>query len=206
MLRDTCSFYIQFQRTNFMSSGMGKSQTSKYRGTKLSLDAFLRLELPAPMPAANSTAQLVPFPAELHKRNPSVDSLVLNDDYIRDNPTPIEAHARKTFKGLCFECQMVFATWKHPDGFGIRRESAHHSYKDLDHCWCPLCKMLLNDLIRYNDDALQDLRLPANSIKKSDVKIYHHKRYVPCYYVELIFELDHRRLRPYFMMFVAGEL
>jgi hypothetical protein len=186
-----------------------KSQRLKYRGMKLSLSAFLRLDVPALTPTATPVPRLAPLPAAQIKRNFSADSISMAADYLRDNPTPIEAHARQAFKGLCLECQMIFATWKHPDGFGIpshKRKKAHHSFKDLEHCWCPLCKMLLSDLLQYNEPALHHLRLPANYITKSDVEVFHHQRYVPCYYVELVFEFGNRRLKPYFMMFVAGGL
>ncbi|KAK7177750.1 heterokaryon incompatibility protein [Paraphaeosphaeria sporulosa] len=189
--------------------GKAKSQRPNHGGMKLSLGAFLQLNLPAPAitPAASLLPQSLPLPEGQNQPNSAVDSSTIAD-YVRDNPTPLESHARKAFKGLCFECQMIFATWKHPSGLGIpshKRNRAHHNFEDLEHCWCPLCRILLSHLLRYNEAALQDLRIPENSRKKSDVKVFHHRRYVPCYYVELSFEFGDRRLKPYFMMFVAGR-
>jgi hypothetical protein len=130
-------------------------------------------------------------------------------DYERDNPTPVEAYARKAFKGLCLQCQMIFATWKHPSGIMMpchKRKSAHHSFEELESCWCPLCRMLLSNLLRFDDARLQELRLPERYKGRSDVNVYHHHRLVPCYYVELVFDTGERYLKPYFMMFPDGEL
>jgi hypothetical protein len=104
---------------------------------------------------------------------------------------------------------MVFATWKHPKGITVpchKRNNAHHSFEELEHCCCPLCRLLLGILLQYNTAALQELRLPENYIRRSDVNVFHHRRLVPCYYVELVFSTGHRRFKPYFMMFADSEL
>jgi hypothetical protein len=185
-----------------------KSQRPKQWGKKFSLSAFLQLEVPVGARVIGPVPRLASLPAEQKERNFSIYALSTTPDYRRDNPTPFEAYACKAFGGLCLECQMVFATWKHPeDGMPPCRKikNAHHNFGELERCWCPLCRMLLGDLLRYDEVALQELRRAPNSTTNSDVRVFHHRRYVPCYYVELSFEFDNRRLRPFFMMFIDGE-
>ena len=186
-----------------------KSQRPKQWGKKFSLSAFLQLEVPAGTPVIALVPRLAPLPAENKEQNFSSDSPNTTPDYIRDNPTPVEAYACKAFQGLCLECQMVFAKWKHPRGtMGMpchELKNAHHNFEELEHCWCPLCRMLFDDLLRYDEAVLQKFRRPPNSTSKSDIRVFRHRRYIPCYYVELSFEFDGRRLSPFFMMFIDGE-
>ncbi|KAL3424120.1 hypothetical protein PVAG01_03401 [Phlyctema vagabunda] len=186
---------------------MGKKQRFNRGGSKLSLEAFLQLDPPAPAHTLAPRSKIVS--AAQSKRDLSADLVNIASDYVTNNPTPTEMHARQSFKGLCLECQMIFATWKQPAGyFNIprhERKNAHHSFKDIEHCWCPLCRMLLRNLLRYNDGDLQALRCPEYYTTSSDIRIYEHMRYVPCYYIELIFAFGEKQLAPSFMMFVAGR-
>jgi hypothetical protein len=189
--------------------GKHKSQRPKDRETKLSLNAFSLRQFPVLASATVPLPRLKSLPAPKIKRDSLFDASVTAAEYVRDYPTPFEAFACKAFEGLCLECQMIFAGWKHPTQGMVAchtRKSAHHSFEDLEHCWCPLCKMLLSNLLRYNKAPLQELRLSENYIRKTDVNVFHHRRSVPCYYVELVFDTGHRRLKPYFMMFPDSEL
>ena len=182
---------------------MGKKHRFNNRGLKLTLSAFLLLDdatltdSPAPHP--------VPLPAVRTQRGPPIGHDFTAEYILREDPTPMEVHASKNFKGLCLECQMIFATWKQPQP-SHKKKSAHHNFMDLKKCWCPLCKLLLCELHRYNEEALQALQLPTNCLTNSDIIVYKHVRHVPCYYIELRFNLCGRRLEPSFMMFAAGEI
>jgi hypothetical protein len=203
LFHQTCNF-VQYLETICRYQDMDGSQKVNQKRPKPLLAVPLQIQSPVSTPTLNHRS--VELPVARLKRNLSTDPQAA--DYVKENPTPAEVYAKQNFAGLCLECQMIFATWKHPDGIGIpshERNHAHHSFKVLEHCWCPLCKMLLRSLYRYDEEVLQTFRLHANYTANSHVKIYIHDRYTPCYYVELVYDFNDRRLKPYFMMFAAGE-
>lgn len=184
---------------------MGRRQKIKQGGSKPPLPGPLQDD--PPVSPRTFTPESMIHPVARIKQSQSTDPAAAG--YVKNNPTPTEVYARQNFKGLCLECQMMFATWKEPHGIGIpchQRSNAHHSFHDLEHCWCPLCKMLLRDVFKYDKEVLQALRLPGNYTMSSHVRLYEHDRHTHCYYIELVYDFDGMRLLPSFMMFVAGEI
>ncbi|KAF1970944.1 HET-domain-containing protein [Bimuria novae-zelandiae CBS 107.79] len=190
---------------------MGKDD-SLSKGSKYTMGAFLQLEAPDP-----ATPRTHPPESLLSRENakprgkketPSPGRITQSSEYANEWPTPAEVRARH-FKGLCLECQMIFATWGPPNGgYNIRhheRRDAHHSFRDLEYCWCPLCKMLLRELGRYDEGSVRALRSAIRCTARSHVRVYEHLREVPCHYVELEFDAGERVLRPAFRMFISGQ-
>jgi hypothetical protein len=186
---------------------MAKKRRPKSKGTKLSLGVFLRLDTPAPTSALAPPS--VRLPAAQIKRKPPSDHIVLAADYKRDNPTPLEVYARQAFQGLCIECQMTFATWKLNDFADSedKRQYAHHSFIDLGNCCCPLCRMLLRDLIICNDEeALQELWSPENQFVNTHIDIYKWSPISQTYIFLMRFEnTSERQTMACFEMYSAGE-
>ncbi|KAF2450898.1 HET-domain-containing protein [Karstenula rhodostoma CBS 690.94] len=190
---------------------MGKAQGSNRKRTKLTLGTFLQLKsVPANVVAPRSRA---PLPAPTEDLRPLLKTfsggyIASPADYTRDWPTPAEVRARH-FKGLCLECQLIFATWGPPnDGLGIRyrgSKNAHHSFKDLERCWCPLCKMLLREFRHYDEESMELVQSREHRATRSHVRVYKHVRHVPCHYVELEFVAGDRVLKPSFRMLIAGR-
>lgn len=188
---------------------MGQRRGTRPRGTKPTLDAFLRLSPPDPVPASFAAAQSPsPDTAQITRHVPT-KSIAADADYATNYPTPVEVHAREAFPGLCFECQMIFATWAEPRGIGIprhERRAAHHDLEDLKRCWCPICRMLFGGMGKDMEKTLRGLQSHANYAARSHVRVYVHKRRTLCYYVELVFEFGDLSYCPSFMMFgVPGQ-
>jgi hypothetical protein len=182
---------------------MAKKRRPESKGTKLSLGAFLRLESPAPISALAPPSVRLPA-AQIKRKSPS-DPVVLAADYKRGNPTPLEVYARQAFQGLCIECQMMFATWGLNDFSKSIDEPkyAHHSFRDLEHCGCPLCRMLLRDLPEHSDEALQELRSPANQLVNAHVNIM---EWSYTYMFRIMFRgTSGRQIEANFEMYSAGE-
>lgn len=190
---------------------MGKKHKHNRERTRLSLGAFLQLESDLAKAVAPTFRPALPSSAE--DSRPLIKALhggyvASAADYAKDWPTPAEVRARH-FKGLCLECQLIFATWGPPNnGFGIPyRESrnAHHSFNDLERCWCPLCKMLLREYRHYNEASMEVIQPRKHRGTRSHVRVYKHMRHVPCHYVELEFAAGRSTFMPSFRMFIAGE-
>lgn len=188
---------------------MGQKHDNRRRGTKLTLDAFLRPSPPDSVPESLAATQSVSSETVRITRYPPTKSIAADADYTTDYPTPVEVHARKAFPGLCVECQMIFATWAEPHGICIprhERKAAHHSLEDLKGCWCPICRMLLGSKSNDIEKTLRGLRPHADYTARSHVRVYVHGRRTLCYFIELVFVFGELSYCPFFMMFgVPGQ-
>lgn len=189
---------------------MGQRPGNRRRGTKLTLDAFLRLSPPDPMPTSfGATQSSSPGTAEIKRYHPHTKSVAADVHYTTEYPTPVEVHARQDFPGLCFECQMIFVTWAEPPSIVIpyhERRAAHHNLEDLKRCWCPICRMMLRGMGKDREKTFRGLQSHANYISRSHVRVSVHERRTFCYFVELVFEFGDMLYCPYFMMLgVPGQ-